>query len=388
MKERLTVLAPRLPSLRVPTLRLLPAVSVAGALLLATACSGSVKEQGDTVAIKATDTTCEVALAELPAGAHTFAIANKGSKVTEVYVYAPGDKVVAEKENIGPGTSYRLTVDLKAGSYEIACKPGMKGDGIRTPLTVTASDRAVDPRLDQAAEAYRAWVQEQADALVPLVEDLAAAIKAGDVERAKALYAPTREPWERIEPVAESFGDLDPRLDLREADLEEGQEWTGWHRIEKALWVDGSVDGLGPIADQLVADVKELAARVPEAEITAASMGNGAKELLDEIATGKVTGEEEAFSHTDLWDFAANLEGAKKAYDLLRDIAADADSSLVSTLDAAFAQVESEVASYRSGEGYVSYDTVIDAQRKALAAHVDALSEPLSKLTATVLGKR
>ena len=42
--------------------------------------------------------------------------------------------------------------------------------------------------------------------------------------------------YERIEPVAESFGDLDPALDARQADIEEGKEWTGWHKIEKDLW--------------------------------------------------------------------------------------------------------------------------------------------------------
>ncbi len=222
---------------------------------------------------------------------------------------------------------------------------------------------------------------------MPLAEGFAAAIKAGDVEGAKALYAESRVPWESIEPVAESFGDLDPRLDLREADLEAGQEWTGWHRIEKALWVDGSVAGLDAVADQLVADVKDLQSRVADAEITAASMGNGAKELLDEVATGKVTGEEEAFSHTDLWDFAANVDGAKKAYELLRPIVADRDAALVATLDSSFSTVEAELAKLRSGDGFVSYDTVDAAHRKLLAGHVDALGEPLSKLTATVLGK-
>lgn len=283
-----------------------PLTAIAATAVMAlTACGVSSKTaKGDTIPVVATDTTCEVGAATLPAGAHTFAISNKGNRVTEVYIYAPGDKIVAEKENIGPGTSYNLTTDLREGSYEVACKPGMKGDGIRSQLTVAQTDAAAaaDPRLQQAAENYRTWVQQQADALVPLAEGLAAAIKAGDVEGAKALYASSREPWESIEPVAESFGDLDPRLDLREADLEAGQEWTGWHRIEKALWVEGSVAGLDAVADQLVADVKDLQSRVADAEITAATMGNGAKELLDEIATGKVTGEEEAFSHTDLWD--------------------------------------------------------------------------------------
>ena len=63
-----------------------------------------------------------------------------------------------------------------------------------------------------------------------------AAVKTGDVEKAKSLYARPGWAGRAIEPVAESFGDLDPRIDLREADLETGQTWTGWHRIEKALW--------------------------------------------------------------------------------------------------------------------------------------------------------
>jgi iron uptake system component EfeO len=98
-----------------------------------TGTSGS----GDAIAVDAGETTCEVAEATLPAGRHTFAVSNSASQVTEVYVYASGDRVVGEVENIGPGTKRDLTVDLPAGEYEVACKPGMAGDGIRTPLTVT-----------------------------------------------------------------------------------------------------------------------------------------------------------------------------------------------------------------------------------------------------------
>jgi iron uptake system component EfeO len=91
----------------------------------------------DAIAVDAGDTTCEVAATKLPAGRHTFAVSNSASQVTEVYVYASGDQVVGEVENIGPGTTRDLTVDLSAGAYEIACKPGMVGDGNRTALTVT-----------------------------------------------------------------------------------------------------------------------------------------------------------------------------------------------------------------------------------------------------------
>ncbi|WP_369056111.1 iron uptake system protein EfeO [Kineococcus terrestris] len=339
-------------------------------------------EDGGAVAVRAADDACEVSRTDLTSGITTFAITNEGSDVTEVYVYAPGDRIVTEKESIGPGTSYELTVDLTEGSYQVACKPGMVGDGVRQDVRVTGTTAPADPAAEEAVRAYRAWVQEQADLSVAPVEQLRDAVAAGDAERARALYAPSRVPWESIEPVAESFGDLDPRMDAREADLAEGEVFSGWHRLEKALWTGEDLAPLVPVADQLVLDVRELAQRVPNAALTPTSIGNGAKELLDEVATGKITGEEEAFSHTDLVDFDANVTGAARALDALRPLVAAHDPELVTTLDAEFADVRAALEPYRTAGGFVSYDTVGEEQRRELARAVDALSEPLSRLGA------
>ena len=237
--------------------------------------------------INATDTKCKLDKTAFDAGTVHLAVKNNGNKVTEVYVYADGDRIVTEKENIGPGTSYKVTTSPRAGST-IACKPGMTGDGIRTTITVTgAGDTSVNPQAKKAVDDYRAYVQSQVDSYMPVVDEFVAAVNTGDVAKAKSLFAKSRFGWESIEPVAESFGDLDPRVDLREADLETGQDWTGWHRIEKELWVKNSTKGMGPIATQLAKDVRELQSKVPTVEMTVASIGNGAKELLDEVATGE-----------------------------------------------------------------------------------------------------
>ncbi len=360
------------------------------AVLLALVLTGCGSDAASTaspagaVTVSAGDTACDVSSTELAAGANVFQIENTGSQITEVYVYGEGDAIVAEKESIGPGVSYELTAQIQPGTYDVVCKPGMTGDGIRTPITVTAAAGGApapdDPKATAAVAQYRAYVQQQADALVPLVEGFAAAVKAGDVDRAKALYAPSREPWEAIEPVAESFGDLDPKVDLRETDLEPGAAWTGWHRLEKALWVEGSTTGMDAVADQLVVDVKDLQGRVQDADLSVAAIGNGAKELLDEVATGKITGEEEAFSHTDLVDFDANVVGAAKALEVLRPLVED--TALLTQLDAAFAGVEKALEPYATPSGYVSYDTVDEAGRRELARVVDGLGEPLSRLSA------
>ncbi|HEX3623284.1 MAG TPA: cupredoxin domain-containing protein [Acidimicrobiales bacterium] len=115
---------------------LAPSVVALGLGLALVACSSD-STPADAIAVTAANTTCTVAQTQLSAGKHSFQVSNTGSQATEVYVYAPGDKVVAEKENIGPGTKATFSVTLAAGTYDVACKPGQTGNGIRQALTVT-----------------------------------------------------------------------------------------------------------------------------------------------------------------------------------------------------------------------------------------------------------
>ncbi|MBZ4019550.1 iron uptake system protein EfeO [Streptomyces purpurogeneiscleroticus] len=367
------------------------AITVAAALTAA-ACTAKSEPGGDAgkagaVQVTASDDACEVSKKELPAGHVQLAVENKGSKVTEVYVYAPGDRIVTERENIGPGTRAAITAEVKAGSYEIACKPGMKGDGIRQKITVSGKGAAVkrNPKLDAAVADYRKYVQQQADETLPKAKEFAEAVKSGDLEAAKKAYAPSRIGWERTEPVAESFGDIDPKVDVREDGLEDGQKWTGWHKLEQSLWEKKKISGDDKkLADRLIKDLEDWQQRVGKAEITPTSMANGAKELLDEVYTGKVTGEEERYSHTDLVDFQANVEGAQKAYELLKPVAKKNDPALAEELDKQFEAIGKQLDEYREGDGFVAYDTVSKGDRKDLSDGVSALAEPLSKLAAAV----
>ncbi|MET8100424.1 iron uptake system protein EfeO [Streptomyces sp. NPDC005236] len=340
------------------------------------------------------DDSCSVSKKDFPAGHLKLNVENRGSKVTEVYVLYPDDRIVSERENIGPGTKAVITAEIKAGAYEIACKPGMKGDGIRQKVTATGGTAAKrSPQMDAAVGAYRQFVQAQADATLPKAKAFTDAVRAGDVEAAKKAYAGSRIGWERTEPVAESFGDIDPKVDVREDGLEAGQDpakdWTGWHRLEKALWHDKKIgDREKQLADLLDKDLADWVKRVGRAEITPTSMANGAKELLDEVAKNKVTGEEERYSHTDLVDFKANVEGAEKSFELLKPVALKNEPALVTQLDKQFAAMNTLLDKYRSDKTsyvFTSYEKVGKEQRKELSDSVNALAEPLSKLAAAVV---
>ncbi|ROS76967.1 iron uptake system protein EfeO [Cellulomonas sp. PhB143] len=364
--------------------------------------------QDATLTVSSTDDACELSATQAPSGPVVFEVTNDGDQVTEFYLLAEdGLRIVSEVENIGPGITRDLVVTAKPGSYQTACKPGMVGDGIRDAFTVTDSGADVTPtgatseQVDAAVTNYVAYVKDQTEQLQTGTADFVEAYQAGDVAKARELYAPVRAHWERIEPVAESFGDLDPRMDLREADLEEGQEWTGWHLLEKDLWQpEPDANGgkaYAPLtdaqrtryADTLLEDTQDLYARTHDAgfadQIDAAAIGNGAKGLLDEVATGKVTGEEEIWSHTDLWDFQANVDGAKVAYDGLRDVVAAKDPDLAATLDERFASLQTLLDAQRDGDGFVLYDDLDQDQVRELSSAVDALGEPLSQLTAAVV---
>jgi iron uptake system component EfeO len=375
----------RLPLLTAGLLAALTTAACGGADTGSGGASGG-GEAADTVTVAASDDACDVATSELPAGTHNFEVTNSGAQVTEFYVYAEGDRVMGEVENIAPGLTRELLVELPAGTYETACKPGMVGDGIRSDLTITgeAASLSEDETLAQAGEDYQRYVQSQTGALLEQTTAFVDAVKAGDVEGAKALFPVARTYWERIEPVAEVFGDLDPLIDGREGDQAEGEDFTGYHRIEQALWVGDTTEGMTPYADQLLANVQEIVDLANETTLEPLQLANGAKALLDEIATGKITGEEDRYSHTDLWDFAANLEGSEAAVQALRPFLEEADPDLVTEIDERFAATEAELEQYRTEGGWTLHDQLTEDQLQGLSDSITALSESVSQVAAVV----
>lgn len=373
------------------------------AALALSACVPNSPQGSDATAlgVDSSQNACSVSADQAPSGNLVFSVTNSGDQVTEFYLLGEdGLRIVGEVENIGPGISRDLVVQARPGDYFTVCKPGMVGTGIdRQAFTVTDSGATFELAGDEAAliEAananYKAYVKDQVEALVSGTEEFADAYIAGDHDAARELYAPTRVHWERIETVAESFGELDPRMDLREADLEEGQEWTGWHAIEKDLWPANAEPGFAAysqdkredLATQLVKDTNTLHESVQDLEFTLDQQTNGAIGLLDEVATGKVTGEEEFWSHTDLWDFQANIDGAKVLYAGVRDLLLEKDEALATQLDEEFAALQVLLDEQRVGSGFALYTELSDSEIKAFSDQVNALAEPLSGLTAALV---
>ncbi|MGB4780086.1 iron uptake system protein EfeO [Microbacterium sp.] len=404
--------------------RSLAAVTALGvtALALAGCVARTDVASGDALEVSSTDTSCDVSASAATSGTLAFDVTNSSSQISEFYLLAEdGLRIVGEVENIAPGASRTLTVVAQPGDYFTLCKPGMVGEGVgRAGFSVTGDAVAAtgddSEQKQQAVDLYAAFVKDQVEQLVPAVDEFVAAYETGDDETARTLFPTTRAFYERIEPVAESLGDLDPRIDYREVDaVAEGLDWTGFHRIEKDLWVPAqdalNADGETPawqdwqpstpeeraaFGDQLVADVATLNEYVHSDEFTTAltdqgiaGISNGAIGLLDEVATGKITGEEDWWSGTDLWDFAANVEGSKMAFSLVEDFAVaqgDEGKALADEIDAGYAELDEALAAHGSlADGFVNYRELTDDDKRQLTDLINALAEPLSKLTSTIL---
>lgn len=258
-----------------------------------------------------------------------------------------------------------------------------------TLLTGLAPAHAAVSPLDlvQPIADYKLYVQGKIDTLVTSTNAFTDAVKAGDLAKARALYAPARVNYETIEPIAELFSDLDTAIDSRADDHEQKEksaDFYGFHRIEYGLFSQNTTDGLAPLADKLNADVLDLQKRVAGLIVPPEKAIDGAASLLEEVASSKISGEEDRYSHTDLWDFQANIDGAQKIVALVEPLVSKENPQLIKTVNDNFATVDGILAKYKTADGFQTYDKLSDADRKALAGPVTALAEDLSKLRGTL----
>lgn len=348
------------------------------------------QEASQPVAVTITDKGCEPNTLSVPAGKTTFKIKNQSKRAVE-WEILDGVMVVEERENIIPGFVQSLTADLKAGQYQMTCGLLTNPKGVLTVTAAATSASAREPSaldLVGALAEYKVYVAKEVGDLVEQTKRFAEAVKAGKLDEARNLYAPTRQHFERIEPVAELFSDLDKSMDARADDFELKENdpaFVGFHRIEKALFADKSTAGMQPLADRLVRDTQDLQGRLDGLTIPPAKMVSGASDLIEEVASTKISGEEDRYSGTDLSDFQANVDGAQKIFNLLRPLIAKRNSELEARIRTNFLKVDTLLGRYRGQEGqFQNYDNLSASDRNALKGAITALAEDLSQLRGTL----
>jgi iron uptake system component EfeO len=347
--------------------------------------------------------TCVLDHDTAKAGPVTFAVTNKtATSITEVELQS-NNRILGEKENLAPGLpSVSFTLQLDGGAYQVYC-PGAGQEMVNFSVTgksaaqPTGSTAAI---LASGTKDYANYVNGVVDDMVTAVNRLKADIDAGNIAKARTDYPLARPFYERIESDVDGFvlpgfkatdnvGNLDYLIDMRTSNLDPKVGWHGFHAIERDLFQNGKItDQTRQLAAELQTNAVRLQNVVKSLNYKPVDLANGAADLLEEVQTTKVTGEEEAFSHFDLVDFAGNVEGAQQAFAFLEPGMEKIDPDLTRQVNAQFAAVNKLLDSYRNpavAGGYQYYTAQLKtADAAKLSKSIQALQEPLSKIAEKV----
>ncbi len=346
---------------------------------------------------------CKLDTASVPAGPVTFKVTNTSApSLTEVELLKD-QRIVGEKENLAPGLDpVSFTITLDGGSYKLYC-PGAAQEYVDFAVTgqaAAAPTGTVQTILSNGTKTYAAYIADQVNQLNGGVKALDAAIQAGNLEQAKTEYAKARPFYERSESNVDGFvlpgfavdnnaGNLDYLIDMREStpvDAKVG--WKGFHAIERDLWQGNAVTpNTKALSTELVGNVGKLVSVVNTLQYKPEDLANGAADLIEEVQNTKITGEEEAFSHIDLVDFAGNVEGAQQAYAALRPGLQKIDANLVTQLDQQFQAVLTTLDGYRDPSALGGYKTWTPELRATDAPKLTAVIQPLHQSLSAVAQK-
>ncbi len=347
------------------------------------------KAADNAVTVTIQGNACDPNEITVPAGRTTFTIVNKSNRALE-WEILDGVMVVEERENIAPGFSQTMTVKLQPGEFAITCGLLSNPRGkLRVTPSAASDAEAARPSLVNyvgALAEYQTFLRLEAGSLEDAVGALSDAVKAGDLQQARALYTPAHQAYKRIEPMAELFADLDTRINAR-ADYFEKREadpgFTGFHRIEYALYSQNDVKGLAPMVEKLAGDIGTLRERLRGLNMPPERLAGSASKLLRRVADNLPAGGEDHYGHAEVANLQGTYEGTKKISELLQPLLVKAAPALQKSVDERFAAFDAALAPYRDGEGFRPAP-LDEAQRKALAEPVRALAEELGKVNAAL----
>jgi iron uptake system component EfeO len=381
--------------------RITVALLLAAAGVLAVACTSQPAASGSgsgggtaaagngDVTVTLTDNGCQPSPKTAAAGVVNFKVSNSNANSVSEAELLSGGRMLGEQENLSPGLSGGFSLRLDNGSYQIYC-PGASQEKFDFTVTGKSTTSWKDnPALVTATTQYASLITAGVGHLVTTTQAFVNDINAGNLQQAELDYGPARVFYEQVEPVAEIWGSLDLDIDGRIDDFAKPTDFQGFHKIEQLMFAQNTLTGAAPYANGLLANVKQLQTLVAQATYQPAEIADGATSLVDEIQKTKVTGEEERYSHIDLVDFQANLDGSMAAFNTIAPALQKIDPDLASSVQDRYNDVVKALAPYKQtpgylNTGYVNYSTVGADARKSLSQVVNAFAEEMSKVAGKV----
>jgi iron uptake system component EfeO len=312
--------------------RRLLVVAVGAALAAAVTACGSSRPPGtESTAISFNDASCGSTWHLAHPGWHTFKITNRAEYGAEVDLTNPASGAVYDElENIGPGTTAPMSLDVGSGKYAFLCEVE-EFDPVTGPTVTVGGHAAGAPAilpvtyndLYPLAKQYAKYTEAGLQVLAKQTTTLAADVRAGNLAAAKRDWLTAHLQYETLGAAYDAFGNFDDEIDGRaDAVGISSPKWTGFYRLEYGLWHGQSVRELIVVADTLNTDVHQLLAWWPGQQIPLIDVALRTHEILENALEFQLTGHDDYGSGTTLATTLANIQGTRYLLSLLHPLLA------------------------------------------------------------------
>jgi iron uptake system EfeUOB component EfeO/EfeM len=369
----------------------LAGILLGGVLATGRSIDSSAAATGNARPITVNGFTCADGWVPPRSGQREIAVTNAGTSLVDVKLLGARNSLIyGEVEAMAPHTTRTLTAVIPPGKFRLGCTYSENATVYSRVVSVSGPPvhdahpyrQVTYGELAPLAAMYRAKVSAGLGVLATDTDRLRAAADAGQLATAEQAWLVAHLDYARLGAAYDTFGDFNDEIDGRPNGLPLGVDdpgWTGFLRVEFALWHDQPAATVAGTADQLDAYVHQLVAAFPEETIPFNDLSLRTHEILENTLQFELTGETDEGSHTGLATAEANVQGTQMILAVITPLLERRNARLVTTLNTDLRDLATLIESYQLSPGsWTPIQELSTTQREDLDGALDAYLEAVS----------
>jgi high-affinity iron transporter len=318
-------------------------------------------------------------------------VTNAGHSMVDVKLQGASNSLIyGELEAMAPGTTRTMTAVIPPGKYRLGCTYSENATVYSQSVTVSGHpvhdahpyQQVTYGQIAPLVTKYRAEVSAGLGVLATDTDHLRALADAGQLEQAKQAWLIAHLDYARLGAAYDTFGDFNDEIDGRPNGLPLGvsdPNWTGFLRLEFALWHNQPAATVASTADELDTYVHQLVGAFGEQATPLNDLSLRTHEILENTLQFELTGESDQGSNSGLATAEANVQGTEMILGILAPLLEKRAPSLLASLRADLQELGALVATYQLPDGtWTSVQSLSATQREHLDGAVGEYLEEVS----------
>jgi high-affinity iron transporter len=374
-----------------PSRAIAVAVIVAGAGVAVTPTDTATASTTHETSVTVGDFRCANGWVPPRSGQRQISVTNAGHSVVDVTLLGAHNLLIyGDLEAMAPGTTRTMTAVIPPGKFRLGCTYSESATVYSHIVRVSGRpvhdahpyQQVTYTQLAPLVTKYRAEVSAGLATLASDTDRLQFFADAGQQQQARQAWLVAHLDYARLGAAYDTFGDFNDEIDGRPNGLPQGVDdpsWTGFLRLEYALWQNQPPAVVASIADQLDAAVHQLVAAFPEQTTPINDLSLRVHEILENTLQFELTGETDQGSHTGLATAMANVQGTETILGIIAPLLEKREPALVGQLQTDLGQVTNLLDAARLPDGtWTAVQALSLTQRERLDGAIGNYLETVS----------